>query len=427
MNIEGKRSGEGFVSDRQRLVGALLRAQSPRIEVLDLTLGRRGFLNYIRLLAGSNIIKVVPSANGSASEPQATDNKRLKVICGNHTGYLDNESWITQKSEFKRNFDICQVRVTPHDSVKPNLGATELAEALSRVIPFTAKEDIRPVLQCVHFCQKEGNLTLSASDGFRLAELSLDFDDGEGQALIPYDEIRGLIPALKKARRVRLGFEKGASLDTTDLIVDTEAISYKYSGHAGNYPNYDNILPNDFVAQARIDSREMLKAVSSLGALFLDRDTPIIITLKEGRIRLSVKDDRAEAYIDSQVEGEAETMISFNYLAQGLKALAGMAELKLTASPTSPVMFNAEGYRLVIMPIAPQGVKKAETSEVVTEAEKVVSEAAGKPEGEGVAEAIAEAEAAIAEGEAKEPEPEKETEPEQKPKRKKKKELVAVG
>ncbi len=425
MNIEGKRSGEGFVSDRQRLVGALLRAQAPRIEVLDLTLGRRGFLNYIRLLGGSNIVKIVPNSNGVASESQSTA-KRLKVICGNHTGYLDNESWITQKSEFKRNYDICQVRVTPHDSVKPNLGAIELAEALSRVIPFTAREDIRPVLQCVHFVQKEGKLTLSASDGFRLAELSLDLDDGEGQALIPYDEIRGLIPALKKARRVRLGFEKGASLDTTDLIVDTEAIRYKYSGHAGNYPDYEKILPTDFVAQARIDSREMLKAVSSLGALFLAKDTPIIITLKEGRIRLSVKDDRAEAYIDSQVEGEAEAMISFNYLAQGLKALAGMAEIKLTASPMSPVMFNAEGYRLVIMPIAPQGVKKAETPEVVTEAEKVVSEAAGKPEG--AAEAIAEAEAAIAEGEAREPEPEKEPEPEQKPKRKKKaKELVAVG
>mgnify|MGYP001614432563 CR=1 FL=1 len=325
MNIEGKRSGNGFVSDRQRLVGALLRAQSPRIEVLDLTLGRRGFLNYIRLLGGSNIVKIIPS-NGSASESQATDNKRLKVICGSHTGYLENESWITQKSEFKRNLDMCQVRVTPNASVKPNLGAMELAEALSRVIPFTAKEDVRPVLQCVHFVQKEGKLTLAASDGFRLAELSLDLDDGEGQALIPYDEIRGLIPALKKARRVRLGFGEGASLDTTNLIVDTEAIRYKYSGHAGIYPDYSKILPDNFVATARIDSREMLKAVSSLGALFLDKDTPIIITLKEGRIRLSVKDDRAEAYIDSQVEGEAEVMISLKFLVQGLKALAGMAE-----------------------------------------------------------------------------------------------------
>jgi len=401
-------------------------------------------------LGGSNIVKIIPS-NGSASETQAAA-KKLKVICGNHTGYLENESWITQKTEFRRNLDMCQVRVTPNVSVKPNLGAGELAEALSRVIPFTAKEDVRPVLQCVHFVQKEGKLTLAASDGFRLAELSLDFEDGEGQCLIPYDEVRGLIPALKKARRVRLGFESGASLDTTNLVVDTEAIRYKYSGHVGIYPDYSAIMPDSFVATARIDSREMLKAVSSLGALFLDKDTPIIITLKEGKIRLSVKDDRAEAYIDSQAEGEAEVMISLKFLVQGLKALAGMAELKLTASPTSPVMFNAEGYRLAVMPIAPPVSKKVgdspgrtETPEVVSEAEKVVEQAVGKPaveESPGV-EAAEEAapeepeptevedspgRAARAEGEATEPETEPEVEERPKPKRKgKKRDLVAVG
>ncbi len=401
-------------------------------------------------MGGSNIVKIIPS-NGSASETQAAA-KKLKVICGNHTGYLENESWITQKTEFRRNLDMCQVRVTPNVSVKPNLGAGELAEALSRVIPFTAKEDVRPVLQCVHFVQKEGKLTLAASDGFRLAELSLDFEDGEGQCLIPYDEVRGLIPALKKARRVRLGFESGASLDTTNLVVDTEAIRYKYSGHVGIYPDYSAIMPDSFVATARIDSREMLKAVSSLGALFLDKDTPIIITLKEGKIRLSVKDDRAEAYIDSQAEGEAEVMISLKFLVQGLKALAGMAELKLTASPTSPVMFNAEGYRLAVMPIAPPVSKKVgdspgrtETPEVVSEAEKVVEQAVGKPaveESPGV-EAAEEAapeepeptevedspgRAARAEGEATEPETEPEVEERPKPKRKgKKRDLVAVG
>ncbi len=391
-------------------------------------------------MGGSNIIKVIPS-NGSASESQATDNgsspshegqaaaKKLKVVCGSHVSCLENDSWVTQKSEFKRNPDICLVRVTPKVSVKPNMGAGELAEALQGVIPFTAKEDNRPVLRCVHFVQKEGRLTLSASDGFRLAELSLDFEEGEGQALIPYDDIRGLIPALRKAQRVRLGYEKGDSLDTTDLVVDTELIRYKFSGHVGNYPDYEKILPAEFTATARIDSREMLKAVSSLGALFLDKDTPIIITLKGGRIRLSVKDDRAEAYIDSQVQGEAEVMISLQFLVQGLKALAGMAELKLTSSPTSPVMFTAENYRLVVMPIAPPP-KKTETPKVVSEAEKVVSEAVGKPEGateEAATEkAGPEVETGITEGEATEPEPEVEQRP--KPKRKgKKKDLVAVG
>ncbi|MFC1981764.1 hypothetical protein ACFLVN_05960 [Chloroflexota bacterium] len=56
-------------------------------------------------------------------------------------------------------------------------------EALNRVLPFTAKEDNRPVLQCVLFKAGEGKLTMASADGFRLAVVTLDYD-GEGEALI---------------------------------------------------------------------------------------------------------------------------------------------------------------------------------------------------------------------------------------------------
>ena len=42
--------------------------------LIDLTIGRKGFLNYVKAIGGSNVIKVAPS-NGSASESQA-DAKR---------------------------------------------------------------------------------------------------------------------------------------------------------------------------------------------------------------------------------------------------------------------------------------------------------------------------------------------------------------
>ncbi|GAI00956.1 unnamed protein product, partial [marine sediment metagenome] len=45
---------------------------------------------------------------------------------------------------------ICDVRVSPSNSVKPNVGASELADALNRVLPFTATDENRPILQCVN-------------------------------------------------------------------------------------------------------------------------------------------------------------------------------------------------------------------------------------------------------------------------------------
>ena len=192
LNIEGKRSGEGFVCHRERLVSALSRAQAPKVEVINLTLGRKGFLNYLRALGGSNVVKITP--HGSASEAQATE-KGLRVVCGSNTSYLTDGAWVTDKMAMS---DTCEVRVSPNGSVIPNLGALELAEALSRVIPFAAgKKDERSVLKCIRFAQSDGKLTLTSADGYRLAEITLDFEDGEGEALIPADELKGLVSALK--------------------------------------------------------------------------------------------------------------------------------------------------------------------------------------------------------------------------------------
>jgi len=195
LNIVGKRSGDGFVAHKAMLTQALSRALADRLMLMDLTIGRKGFLGYLKALAGSNVIKVTP-ANGNASGVRVTD-KRLKVVCGSSVSYVADGDWIKDKTPLT----LCDVRVCPSNTVKPNIGATELAEALNRVLPFTAKDDARPVLSCVNFEAKEGKLTLVSADGFRLAVVSLDYDDGEGQALISRDDLKGVTNALRVCRQ----------------------------------------------------------------------------------------------------------------------------------------------------------------------------------------------------------------------------------
>ena len=223
----GKRSGSGVVAHKATLVNALSRALSERVMLMDFTIGRRGLLGYLKALAGSNVIKIVPAA-GSASEARASD-KRLKVTCGSHTSYLEDSAWIGDNTPMT----LCEVRISPNRVVKPNIGGLELAEALNRVLPFTAKEDNRPVLQCVLFRAKEGKLTMVSADGFRLAVVTLDYD-GEGEALIVRDDLKGIANAMRKAHRVALSFEaSGDSLDGTNLVIDTEITRYKWLGTDG--------------------------------------------------------------------------------------------------------------------------------------------------------------------------------------------------
>jgi len=347
----GRRSGDGFVSHKVTLVSALARALAERVTLLDLSIGRKGLLGYLKALGGSNIVKVTP--NVSASGSQANGHKRLKVICGANTSYLDDGLWIGEKTPLT----FCDVRVSPNNSVKPNIGSLELSEALSRVLPFTARDDNRPVLQCVLFSAKEGKLTLVSADGFRLSVVSLDYDDGEGQALINRNELAGITNALRRAKRARISFE-GEDIKT--LVLDTELTRYKWVSQNGKYPEWEKLIPTEHKLNAHFDSVEVTKAVSSLKALSDTKAYPIDLTIGGDKIILSNPDDKGQAEIPADTDGEViRIRLDGGYLAEALKACGGMVDLKLL-NPSSPALFATDGYQLVVMPMLTTEAKEQE-------------------------------------------------------------------
>jgi DNA polymerase-3 subunit beta len=367
LNIVGKRSGEGFVAHKAVLVSTLSRALAERVTLMDLTIGRKGFLGYLKALGGSNVVKVIPS-NGSASGSQANGHKRLKVICGANTSHLADSEWIGDKTPMS----LCEVRVSPNNSVKPNIGSLELSEALSRVLPFTATDDDRPVLTCVSLVAKDGKLTLVSADGFRLAVTSLDYDDGEGQALISRDELQGIANALRRARRARVSFD-GEDIKT--LTIDTELIRYKWASLEGNFPDYDKLIPTEFSTFIHFDTVEAIKAVSSLKAISDSKAYPIDLTAGEGKLVMANPDDKGQAELTADTLGETVRIrVDGKYLADALKACGGMVELKLT-NGVSPLLFAVDGYQLVVMPMLTPEAQ----AEVKAKAEQAKAEATAEP------------------------------------------------
>ncbi len=374
LNIVGKRSGEGFIAHKAMLVNALSRALSERVTLMDFTIGRRGLLGYLKALGGSNIVKVVPSTD-SASGVQANGHKRLKVICGANASYLSDSEWIGDKTPLT----ICEVRVSPNNSVKPNIGSLELAEALDRVLPFTASDDARPILQCVNLVAKEGKLTLVSADGFRLAVVTLDYDDGEGQALINRDDLKGIANALKSAKRARISFEGEDVTKPSSLIIDTELIRYKWVSNGGQYPDYEKLIPNEFNTYAHFDTIEAIKAISSLKVLADSKAYPIDLTIGKGKIVMANPDDKGQAEIPADTDGEGYTRLDGSYLAQALKACGGMGDFSLT-NALSPMLFSANGYKVVVMPMVTDKAQKEVKAETKpTEPEPVTETAEPEP------------------------------------------------
>jgi len=351
----------------------------------ETTIGRKGFLSYLKALAGGNVVKIVP-ATASASGLQA-NGKGLRVVCGNHQSYITDGAWLKDKTPFT----FCQVRVSPSYAVTPNLGGNELAEALSRVLPFTDADDARPILQCVKVVQKDDKLTLIAADGFTLGEISLDFEAGEAEALINRDDVKGLIPALRKAKRVKVSFEQKPDNDpdvsglAKSLVIDTELIKYSLPSQEGSYPDYGKVFPSDCIATASFDTKEAIKACQSLLAIWFDDNTkglyrPLTLTVADNKVTIEAKEDRGLMVVSAETSGEAKISVAGNYLIKALKACGGIAEMRL-ASPQSPITLSVDGYRCLVMPMRlPKS--KPETEAVATETEAKVepeTKAEGKP------------------------------------------------
>jgi len=389
LNIVGKRSGEGFVAHRAKLVNALSRTLAERLVIMDLTIGRKGLLGYVKALSGSNVVKVVPaSSNGNASDKQVTD-KRLKVVCGANTSFISDMAWIGDKTPQT----IAELQVSPDNTIKPNLGSLELAEALNRVLPFTSTDEAKIVLQSVLLRAKGGVLQLVGADGFTLSMVALKgFEGGDGEVLIHRDELRGIANAVRKARRVSLAMEKGGeSLEGMRLIIDTEAIRYRWDGQEGNYPDFEKLIPTECATIAHFDAVEALKAIASLKAIL---DNPksftIDLTIGDGAMVMANPDEIASTTIPADIDGQGFVRIDGQYLASALRACGGMVDLMLNRA-YQPILLTTDGCQVIVSPVLSQRANEQEAQD--TKAREAEAKAKAKAEAKSQAEAKPEAEA----------------------------------
>jgi len=174
---------------------------------------------------------------------------------------------------------------------------------------------------------------------------------------------------------VRVSFEKsGDSLDGMSLTLDTELIRYKWRGADGNFPEYEKLIPDQFNTLTSFDTNEALKAVSSLKVLSDSKSYPIDLTIGNGKVIMSNPDDKGQAEIAADTQGEGKVRIDGSYLADALRACGGMVELKLSDSK-SPMLFTSPDYELVVMPMLTSESQKPEDKAEQAETEDTEPEA----------------------------------------------------
>jgi DNA polymerase-3 subunit beta len=235
---------------------------------------------------------------------------------------------------------------------------------IGQVVFAAATEESRPVLTGVDARFEDGQLTLAAADGFRLAVHKLPL-----QGTVK-DKAEVIMPARTMAELNRLMSDGEELVDITVnpnksqilfRLKDLELVSQLVQG---TFPQHSQLIPQSYKTRAVVDVAEFLRATKTASIFARDGSgiVRIIVSgggeLGPGTMTISARSEELgdnEGKIDATVDGP-EAKIAFNgkYLTDVLSVIREPRVALETTGPSSPGVIRpvgADNYVHVVMPM----------------------------------------------------------------------------
>ncbi len=244
------------------------------------------------------------------------------------------------------------------------------AEAVGQVAVAAGRDDMLPTLTGIRVEIEGENLTLAATDRYRLAVRELTWrpvkPDISAIALVPARTLVDAAKTLAPSGEITLalagddqdsliGLAAGGRR-TTSRLIDGEWV-----------PNYQRLFPTEVETTARVEMSELIESVRRV-ALVAERNTPVQLLFDDGQVVLEAgtgEDAQASETLPASVEGAAiATGFNPTYLLDGLQAInAAVAVLSFTDPMKAAVLQGAESmdaepstdYRYLAMPVRLSG------------------------------------------------------------------------
>jgi DNA polymerase III subunit beta len=234
--------------------------------------------------------------------------------------------------------------------------AAALAETVELVAPAASRDDMRPVLTGVLVTAAAEEMTMVATDSYRLAVKRTELESGIGgelEANIPARALRelGRIVAAEGIEEVTVSllpnqavFGVGAILLSTRLI-------------DGQFPNFRQLLPESYEHDVRLPRPEFLEVTRRVSQL-AQRNAPLRLSFSSGELKVSASTpDVGDAEEAMPIAFEGEPLeIGFNpeFLRDGIESVAGDEVMLRLISPLRPGLLQPvdnEDFRYLVMPI----------------------------------------------------------------------------
>ncbi len=237
---------------------------------------------------------------------------------------------------------------------------TDLQRLISSVSFAASTEETRPILNGVLWQLNEGEMRMVATNGHRLAKMTLPVESADGS--VPPGDFIVHPRALSQVQRLFRGdetVEVGRSENHigfrgNDVQIFTRLIE-------GPYPNYEQVIPRDNDKHMVCDKDALTKAVRRMAIVASDQTHRIRLSLGGPMLRFAVETpDVGTATEELQVEYDGEPLeIGFNaqYLLELLKYMP-TSEVRMSfKAPERAATMNPIGnedtpdYLCLVMPL----------------------------------------------------------------------------
>ncbi|MDA7806807.1 DNA polymerase III subunit beta [Aquiluna sp.] len=233
------------------------------------------------------------------------------------------------------------------------VSASEFTNSVAKVASAASREEVTPVLTAVMIQADAKNLTMVATDRFRVAVKSLPWTGKaiDRDVLIPARVLNEIAKTFSHEGDLELAFgeteKEMIGFSSGNKTVSTATIK-------GKYPAVLQLFPEDTENFAVLNNQELLDATRRV-ALVVDREKPLRYKFSEGELSLeSIGSDVADAseQIACSLKG-GETLVSLRpqFLSDALAGLdAENVKIGFTVNPNNP---NKPGP-VLISPVDPK-------------------------------------------------------------------------
>ncbi len=314
----------------------------------------------IRVYSGAQVEEegsaLVPAAMLGKMLNTFDDSEAITLTRGGGNGLTLTTESRTLKVDGQDPEDYPPVPDTPTEAFK--VDGLQLRQALTQILDAAATDTRLPVLQGIHFGERDGQLVLAAADGFRLSVHRLECVGPVPEMLVPAGALRELLRLLPKPKDreddpVQV-FTDGGS-HARFVLKRQEVVTMLVQG---TFPNYEQLIPTNCEASAQVDTKALRRELAAASVLASQGSGIVRFLIGPGDV-LTVtaraeEEGTFEAALPAKTTGKGKIAFNARYVGDFLKTVGSEAvELRMT-TPSAPGLWlpvGEDGYSQTIMPM----------------------------------------------------------------------------